>query len=150
MSPLNKSLISLAIVFATSGISYAVTDSSADGNTVRADFKNKLLLIPCVEVTNTPFDGFWDVVMEISGTGTGLDWKVIKANKSAADECDSAPDNNSTDELLKSMGMPSVAELIKNGGKDDSADEPKPSPSPTQTAIENIVNNSINNTIPKN
>ena len=148
MTSLNKSLISLAIVLAATGTSYAATDTSANTNTtVRADFKNKLLLIPCVEVTDSPFNGFYDVVMQISGDGGGMDWKVKKVNPSAEDECDAAPDTKSTDDLLKSMGMPSITDLIKNASQDDNTVEPTPTPSPTQTAIENNVNNAIANAI---
>ena len=156
MSTLNKSLISLAIVFATSSVSYAATNTPTSDKIVRADFANKLLLIPCVEVTNTSFDGFWNVVMEVSGNGSGLDWKVKEATKAVADECDAAPSTSSTDELLKSMGMPSTGELIKNSSKGDTTSKPTPTPAPSSTqtgisdSINNTINSAINGAIPKN
>lgn len=150
MKTFNKSIISLALLFAAAGSVTAAT--SGDGHkTIRADFKNKLLLIPCVEVSNTPFDGFYNVLMSISGDGSGVEWKVTEEKLAAEGECDSAPDTSSTDDLLKSMGMPSTAELIKNGGKEDDTNDDKndsgQGTSNTSSSITNTVNNAIDTAI---
>lgn len=147
MKTFNKSMISLALLVAVATPGFAATPSTAP-KLARADFSNKLLLIPCVEVTKTPFDGYYNVLMSLSGDGSGLDWKVKEAKKAAAGECDDdgAPSTSSTDDLLKSMGMPTIAEMT-NKKPDEADDKDDEQPSQNNSAITDSINNNINNAI---
>lgn len=138
MKKIHTALISLTLAMAAASNTFAATTNS--DKTIRADFKNKILLIPCVEVTNSPFDGFYNVLMQISGNGSGLDWKVKEAKKVTEDDCDGAPDSASTDDLLKTLGLPSLADLIKDDPKDDT-----PPPANTSAINDAITNNIVNN-----
>lgn len=110
----------LALMTTLSGTALAVTDvQNPDINKkIIADFEHKLFIIPCVEVTGSTFDGYYNVLLEISGNGSGSDWVLKQVTQATEDECEDDPnDQTSPDDLLKSMGMPSINDLIKNATK---------------------------------
>lgn len=146
MQILNKSLISLALVAAGSAHAFAATDATSPSTNILADFKNKLLLVPCVEVTGTSADGYYNVLMELSGDGTGMDWKVKQANPVAADECDAPPTPADTNALLKSMGMPSLDDMLKAHAS-SSKDSAQTTPSTQNPAVTNLVNSALQNAL---
>ena len=99
-----------------SGLMFASFASVAEDNvnkTVVADFSEEVLVIPCVKVEASAFDGYYNVVMKISGDGNGLDWKILHVTLASEEECHVDDSEDPTlDELLQSLGMPPLAELM--------------------------------------
>lgn len=156
MKTFHKTMVAIALMTLTAGSSWAETSTTTTTNSdpnkkVIADFSNKLLLIPCVEVTGSSFDGYYNVLMEVTSLDNFLSWKVKQTTPAKADECgDSPSDNTSTDSLLKSMGMPSVGDLIKGVNtppKDASSSSTTPSTNPQTSTIKNTVESAINDAL---
>jgi hypothetical protein len=77
---------------------------------VVAGFSDKLLVIPCVDVRNSPFDGRYNVLMSLAGDGSGFDWKLKRAEITTDPVCkNSFDDDIDTDDVLAAIGMPSVS-----------------------------------------
>ena len=92
--------------------------------TVVADFSEDLLVIPCVKVKASAFDGYYNVLMEISGDGNGLDWKILHVTLASETECHADDsEDESLDNLLQSLGMPPLAELMNPHYYDQYDDE---------------------------
>ncbi|MGJ0490610.1 hypothetical protein [Methylobacter sp.] len=86
---------------------------------VVAGFSDKLLVIPCVDVRNSPFDGHYNVLMSLAGDGSGFDWKLKRAEVTTDPVCDYPLDNEiDTDDVLAAIGMPSVSEFKGKDGTD--------------------------------
>ena len=80
---------------------------------VLANFNAKILVIPCVKVEGSDFNGYYNVVMEVSGDESGLNWEVIQVTVADPDECEpEVSEDVSLDQLLNSLGMPPLSELI--------------------------------------
>lgn len=113
-------------LFFASLMTYSFTSFAEDdvNKTVVADFSENLLVIPCVRVEASPFDGYYNVVMEISGNGDGADWKVLHVTLASEEDChDDSSEDATLDELLESIGMPPLAELMKPKPYDESNDD---------------------------
>lgn len=77
---------------------------------VVAGFSDKLLVIPCVDVRNSPFDGRYNVLMSLAGDGSGFDWKLKRAERTTDPICENPFDDDiNTDDVLAAIGMPSVS-----------------------------------------
>lgn len=84
---------------------------------VVAGFSDKLLVIPCVDVRNSPFDGRYNVLMSLAGDGSGFDWKLKRAEVTTDPVCENSFDDNiDTDDVLAAIGMPSVSEFKGKDG----------------------------------
>ncbi len=79
---------------------------------VIADFGEKLLVMPCVDIRNSAFNGYYHVVMALAGDNSGSRWKVTAVNPSSANACayNEAEDIND-DKLLQANDLSSVGVL---------------------------------------
>lgn len=65
---------------------YSGTDLIQRNQKLLADFSYKMLLLPCVTVNNSPFNGYYHVALDLVGT-SGSDWQLKEAKSTTAASC---------------------------------------------------------------
>jgi len=122
------------------------TDDGNFSKKVLAHFGSKLLVVPCIEVQASPFDGYYNVVLE--GNESGMTWTVKDVIAVDKEDCGGGDEDESLESLLKSLGFGNLADLI--GGDDDEGDDNSDDedgdddPNGIEGVVSNIVNNAVN------
>lgn len=85
-------------------LSQVAVDIGKPQSHVNADFAERLLTIPCVDVRNSPFDGYYRVVMKQTDDN-GQNWRVETVDVAEAEACSAAMEQTQTHRLLQSTGL---------------------------------------------
>ncbi|MEE9355034.1 MAG: hypothetical protein V3U75_05535 [Methylococcaceae bacterium] len=121
------------------GLSFVVTADDGVYKKSIANFGEDLMVIPCVEVEASNFNGYYNVLMEATGDKSGFDWRVKEVTSASEANCErDSTEDNSMQDVLNATGLGSDSDSDGRADDSDDPDDDSDNPNDIEEPIEDI------------